>query len=473
MALGFETEEVPLQLETPQITLRFDRGTLLLEPAIAGQPLPPLPGALWDARVQKHRAPAHRYRDIVAALKRIPASYEDAALYRWGETGTFTPPELRPYQTAALHRWRESGGRGVVVLPTGAGKTVLAIAAIARVKAPALCLVPTKILLEQWRDRLHEQFGCEIGILGDGKKELQPITVTTFESAYRCMSWIGNRFRLLVVDEAHHFGVGIRDEALEMSTAPFRLGLTATPVGSGEAKRRLQELIGRQVYEATVSELTGHYLAPFKHETIHVDLYPDERRLYNEENELFRAEFDPFARKNPGFQWTDFVSYARQTKEGRRALVAQRKTRALLSFCRRKQEEITRICRPGETAKTLIFVSDTRTAYQVSRQLLVPALTGDIKKAEREEILEKFRRGILTCLVSCRVLNEGLDVPDAEVAVIVGGNLGEREHIQRIGRCLRPRPGKVARVIELVVRDSVEVRHWQKRTQTFATRKLA
>src|SRR6185436_7527583 len=94
---------------------------------------------------------------------------------------------------------------------------------------PALILVPTRVLLEQWARAVAGLFGVEAGRYGDGEHTLRPITVSTFESAWRSMHGIGNRFRLLVVDEAHHFGSGGRDEALEMSLAPFRLGLTATP----------------------------------------------------------------------------------------------------------------------------------------------------------------------------------------------------------------------------------------------------
>jgi superfamily II DNA or RNA helicase len=124
-------------------------------------------------------------------------------------------------------------------------------------------------------------------------------------------------------------------------------------------------------------------------------------------------------------------------------------------------------------SKTLIFTPDTSVAYRISRQFLIPTITSDIKKTEREEVLDRFRRGVIRRLVSCRVLNEGIDVPDAETAIILGGNQGEREHIQRIGRCLRPGVGKLAKVYELVAKNTIEVRHWQRRTETLAPRIFA
>ena len=106
--------------------------------------------------------------------------------------------------------------------------------------------------------------------------------------------------------------------------------------------------------------------------------------------------------------------------------------------------------------RTLIFTADNNTAYEVSRQHLIMPITCDIGRKERAHVLERFRRGELRALVSSRVLNEGLDVPDADVAVIIGGTLGVREQTQRIGRVLRPRQGKQAIIYELVCRNTIE-----------------
>jgi superfamily II DNA or RNA helicase len=245
-----------------EITLSFDRGTILLRSERDASWLKSIPSILWDERVEAYRAPASNYRGLLKTLKARGIRLQNQVGYSWGAAMCLSVPQLRPYQEASLDAWRDAKGRGIIVLPTGAGKTIIGIAAIALSKRPAICLVPTRILLEQWRDRLREQFGMPIGVLGDGKHELAPVMVATFESAYRYMNWIGNRFQLLVVDEVHHFGAGMRDEALEMCIAPYRLGLTATPVTNGEVRKRLTELVGREVYEVTVNELTGRYLAP-------------------------------------------------------------------------------------------------------------------------------------------------------------------------------------------------------------------
>lgn len=157
--------------------------------------------------------------------------------------------ELRPYQEAALDAWEFADRRGVVVLPTGAGKTRLAVAAMARSGLRSICLVPTRALLDQWIRAIATLYSGPIGCFGDSERRLHPITVSTFESAYRHMDRIGNQFDLVIVDEAHHFGCGLRDEALEMTTAPARLGLTATPVRDGVASKRLAELMGPIIFE--------------------------------------------------------------------------------------------------------------------------------------------------------------------------------------------------------------------------------
>src|SRR4029077_3192307 len=118
----------------------------------------------------------------------------------------------------------------------------------------------------------------------------------------------------------------------------------------------------------------------------------------------------------------------------------------------------------------LIFVADNQTAYAVAREHLVMPLTCDIGRGERLAALERFRAGTLRALVSAQVLNEGIDVPDAEVGIVVAGRMGEREHIQRVGRLLRPGEGKRAIVYELVVPFSSEARDAERRWGRLASR---
>ena len=168
--------------------------------------------------------------------------------------------------------------------------------------------------------------------MGDGTREIERITVSTFESAHRTMHALGNRFDLLVVDEVHHFGSGSRDEALEMSLAGARMGLTATPPRESAALDRLGETVGRVVYELRIGDLAGGYLAPFYLMTIRIDLTEAEAATYDGCMQQFRPIHRDFYRLAPGGSWKAFVRYASGSASGRRALAAVRQARQLVSY---------------------------------------------------------------------------------------------------------------------------------------------
>ena len=449
----------------------FDRGTLLLENPASRRLVDALPGVLYDPRVECHRAPAWRYQEIVGALRQQGIAFSDAVLPQAIASGkrvrNWQPVELRPYQQAALLAWGMAGHRGVLVLPTGSGKTRVACAAMAATGARTLCLVPTRALLHQWRAELTRHYSGPVGCFGDGERKLESVSVTTFESAFRRMPRIGNRFDLLVVDEAHHFGCGMRDEALEMCVAPLRLGLTATPAGD-ETSERVTELIGPVVYELTINDLKGRWLADFDLVVLRLRLHPDERRRYDAEIGAFRKVYRDFRAMSPGASWQEFVAAASQSAEGRSALAAWRQARKLLAFPRSKRETLGSLLERHRNSRVLVFTTDNESAYEIGREHLIMPITCDITRREREQALEWFRRGALRQLVSARVLNEGVDVPDADVGVVVGGALGEREHVQRVGRLLRPRQGKRALVYELVTVATTETRQSAKRRRQLA-----
>lgn len=449
--------------------LRFDRGTVILSELPTGEDLTDLPGVLWDERVSALRAPARHLEAIRAALAARRVRAEDLAGRPADLPIRPVEPSLRPYQDAALWAWQRAGRRGVVVLPTGSGKTRLAIAAIARCGGPALVLVPTRALLAQWEGELAQACPGPIGCLGDGERRVEAITISTFESGWRQMDRLGNRFRLLVVDEAHHFGDGQRDEALELCAAPARLGLTATPPRSPAAER-LTVLIGPTVFERSVGDLAGRWLAPFELVTLRLELDGEERAAWERAVATYRPVLQAFQRAQPGASWADFARAAVRSEAGRRALDAFRRSRALLAYPAAKRLAVAELMARHARSKVLVFTADNATAYAIAREQLVMPITCDIPRGERAQALERFRRGELRALVSARVLNEGIDVPDAEVAVVVGGTQGEREHVQRIGRLLRPAEGKSAVVYELVMRGTTEVLQARRRRVGLASR---
>jgi superfamily II DNA or RNA helicase len=453
--------------------LVFDRGTVLAEEVPPGVDLGEIAGFLWDPRVGAFRAAACRYDDVRAGLARLGVRISDSVRMPGQPPEVRAPVELRAYQEAALAAWELHGRRGIVVLPTGAGKTHVALAAIARTRHRTLCLVPTRVLLDQWARQLERMCGSPVGCYGDGAHEVGPVTVATFESAYLYMDRLGNQFDLLVVDEAHHFGTSGRDEALEMCTAAARLGLTATPPHDAGVIGRLTGLLGPIVYELAIADLAGRFLASLDVVTLYLDLEPDERRDYEELMARFRPALIEFRRLCPAGSWEDFARAAGRTPDGRRAVAAWQEARRRLSLTRAKSTVLAALLARHHDARTLVFTAGNDAAYAIAREHLIMPLTCDIGRAERTAALERFRAGELRALVSARVLNEGLDVPAADVAVIVGGSCGEREHVQRVGRLLRPAPGKRALVYELVTRRTVEVRQAQRRRRGLAPRVVA
>lgn len=450
--------------------LRFDRGTIVLIDPPNGVDLAAAPGVLWDPRVRAYRAPASKYAALQRWLLAGGVRVEDISPRPRSRQEAWAGIDLRPYQEAALSAWEVAHRRGVVALPTGSGKTRLALAAMQRTQLSALCLVPTRVLLDQWSREIGAVYRGAIGCYGDGVRRVAAVTVATFEGAYRHMPEIGDRFDLLIVDEVHHFGGGLRDESLEMAIADARLGLTATPSRDARTAACLGELVGPTVFELTVGDLAGGFLASFDAITLYLDLSPEERSAYANLSDIFKGIYTEFRRAAPDASWADFSRHAIRTPAGRRALAAWRQIRRVLSFTHAKRRALRSLLERHRDSKVLIFTADNDTAYTIAREHLVMPLTCDIGRQERDEVLARFREGDLRALVSARVLNEGLDVPDADVAIVVGGALGEREHVQRVGRLLRPSEGKRAVVYELVTGNTVEVGQARRRRRGLVTR---
>lgn len=449
----------------PAVQIRFDRGTILIDHARAGVDPRTLPGVVWDPRVRAWRAPADTYAPLVARLADEQVRFDSRLPEHQAPPMAWPIPDLRWYQRDALAAWGAANHRGVIALPTGAGKTLIAVAAIASWGVPALCLVPTCVLLEQWV-RVLSRHVAEVGRLGDGERHVAPVTVATYASAITWAPRIGDRFGLVIVDEAHHVGGGCPGEVLEMLVARARLGLTATPP-VGDAALALERHLGPVVYALAVDDLVGDALADFDLVTIPIRLSNDERARYEEARRSFAATFASFQRAAPGADWQAFVAAAMRSEDGRRALAAWRTSKEILAYPEDKRRILRELLSRHADRRTLVFTQDNRTAYEIARELLVHPITHEIGRGERARVLARFDAGDVNVLVSAQVLDEGLDVPAAEIAIIVGGSASARRHVQRVGRVLRPAPGKRARVYELAVADSVEVEQVRRRRSGF------
>jgi superfamily II DNA or RNA helicase len=263
--------------------LAYDRGTVLVTQGPPGFDYASLPGVLFDPRTSAYRAQARHYRAVVEHCLREKLPYTDEARGWANQDAGWTlqtSREPHPHQSEALATWWKTGRRGVVVLPTGTGKTYVAVLCIEKVSRPTLVVTPTIDLMRQWVGQLSEFFGTEVGTVGGGDHDLQPLTVTTYDSALLKMEFWGNRFGLLIFDECHHLPGPTTAEAAIMSMAPFRLGLTATPERADGGEMVLPELIGPIVYRREITELSGDYLAEYRTQRVYVDLTPQEDDYY-------------------------------------------------------------------------------------------------------------------------------------------------------------------------------------------------
>jgi len=447
----------PEPAPTATAKLSFMGGTLV----IRGLPeqTDVLPSSVrWDPRENCHRAAAIAYADVLRVLVRRNVPFEDGAKkYAELAHGARAMRELRPYQAEAIEAWLKHRSRGVVVLPTGAGKTLVAMAAIDKKRRGALVIAPTLDLVRQWYDQLKATFGVPVGVIGGGDYDVQDITVSTYDSAHMYMENIGNRFGLLIYDEAHHLPGPAYALSARLAIAPFRLGLTATPERTDGRETDLVELIGPTVYRRDIVELSGNYLADYETVRITVNLTPEELALYQDERGIYRGYLDDNGiRISSQKGWSSFIMQASRTVEGRRALQAYRRQRELSLAPSGKIDVVARLLHDHRRDRTILFTQDNATAYEISRRFLIPTITHQTKVKERSEILARFADGSYNAVATSKVLNEGVDVPDANVAVVISGSGTVREHVQRLGRILRKKDGKRATLYELVSGDTVE-----------------
>jgi superfamily II DNA or RNA helicase len=364
---------------------------------------------------------------------------------------------LRDYQEEALRRWFGAKCRGVVVLPTGSGKTIVALEAIRRLGLTTLIVVPTIDLLGQWRDALKNLLHVsEVGILGGGSKSLFPVTVSTYDSASLKAAELADAFGLLIFDEVHHLPSASYRLAAEASIAPHRLGLTATPERYDELHYDLDRLVGPVVYRIgpRLLEREG-YLAPYRIQTIQVRLTSQEQAEYAAHMAVFREYTQKLAQTEPGWDFNSLVEHAFFDHEARDALSNLEKARRIALEASGKIDHVERLLTQHREAKVIIFSRYTRIVEAISHLLGIPLITHKTKAVERERILTAFKQGKYTKIVTGQVLDEGVDVPDASVGIIISGSGSQRQFVQRLGRLLRPQKEEAV-LVELVTEGTIE-----------------
>jgi superfamily II DNA or RNA helicase len=458
-------------MDATSIQLAFEGGTLTVHGATPER-LAALPYCQHDPRTGLYRAEAAAYRPLVEHLRREGIAYDDKArAYQPTPWNLRASREPFPHQTEALDTWWKGGARGVVVLPTGTGKTFLAVLAIHKAARPALVITPTIDLLHQWYAELLDAFDAPVGLIGGGHYEIQPLTVTTYDSAHIHLDRWGNRFGLVVFDECHHLPGPSYMEAARGSIAPFRLGLTATPERQDGQEAILGTLIGPIVYRREIKELAGDFLAEYRAERIYVDLTPEEQQRYQQARDQYRRFCSDRGISLGGPRgWQRFIQETCRSRDGRAAFEAYREQRRLVLAAPAKLMQLEKLLHRHRRDRTLIFTYDNATVYQIARRFLVPAITHQTKAKERRQILQAFHSGEYNVVVTSRVLNEGVDVPAANIGVILSGSGTVREHVQRLGRLLRKHGDKQALLYEVVTRGTVEEFTSDRRRQHHAYR---
>ena len=432
--------------------LWFDKGTLLLKGEVG------TPYGKWDPRSGCYRLKASHYKDALEYFKESRIRYEDDVPNPPPLEQLKSNVELRAYQNKALDNWRRAGNRGVLVLPTAAGKTFIALKAIDLLRTQTLIIVPTLDLIDQWRKRVRECLGVEAGVVGGGENIVRMVTVSTYDSAYSQAAQLGNKFMFLVFDEVHHLASPGYMQIGEMYIAPYRMGLTATYERSDQRHALLPLIVGDPVYSIDIEELAGKHLSPYTYEKVSVELTPEEQQTYEAEMSVFKNYLHQrriVLKSAADFQ--RFIMTTGRDPHAREALLARNRALRVAVNSEAKLNLLAQRLEAYKYEKILIFTLYNDLVYTISRRFLIPAVTYQTPREERREILANFGNGKYKVIVTSQVLDEGMDVPDASVGLILGGTGSTREIVQRLGRLLRKKEGKTAKLVEIISKETVEV----------------
>jgi superfamily II DNA or RNA helicase len=452
-------------------TLSFEQGLAV----VRGEPLPTLPTVVqWDARFAAYVAAGHHYPALRewALAHAIPERSNPAPWWDASFADARTP---RDAQRDAMQRWQAAGSCGTVVLPTGAGKTFVALLAIASRACATCVVVPTRALVNQWFTQLADAFGAErVGAWYGDEKQIRDITVTTYHSAFALFEREGARFNLVVCDEVHRLADSAGGDAsgwhdaLTIAPCAYRLGLTATYPDGRDAT--LTRLIGPVVYRRYIGEMTDAELARFALERRYVGLTRAERARYDACSARFEAYGEASGWRSassvPTDAWKRFVASTRRDPRARRAFRDFLERERIVRMAEAKFDEALRLLRLFPEEQAVVFCGGVDMAMEVSRRLAIPLITATTPASERHAILAGMREGTVRAVVTVQVLDEGWDVPNAKLGIVLGDSSrgGVRQHTQRLGRLLRRQGDQMAALYEVVAADTWEFYSAQKRT---------
>ncbi|WP_114560514.1 DNA repair helicase XPB [Desertihabitans aurantiacus] len=349
--------------------------------------------------------------------------------------------QLRPYQSQAAEGFW-AGGSGVVVLPCGAGKTIVGAASMAKASATTLILVTNTVSARQWRDELIRRTTLsadEIGEYSGSRKEIRPVTIATYQVITTKRNGVHPHLELF---EARDWGLVIYDEVHLLPAPVFRmtadlqarrrLGLTATLVREDGHEGDVFSLIGPKRFDAPWKDIEAQgWIAPADCVEVRVTLTEEER-----------------------------MTYAMAEPDVRYRLAASAES---------KMSVVEDLARRHEGVPRLVIGQYVDQLDELAERLGAPVIKGDTTTRQREKLYQAFREGEIDLLVVSKVANFSVDLPSAQVAIQVSGAFGSRqEEAQRLGRLLRPQEGKSARFYAVVSRDTVDAEFAQHRQRFLA-----
>ena len=441
------------------IELKYDKGTIVIDGDIK------FPFSVYDPRIGKSRALGIYYKEITNFLETNNIKFKDQVndyLVYQIQNNVNDIDILRDYQKEALESWIAHNKRGCIILPTGAGKTMIALKAITDTNSSTLIIVPTLNLMEQWSESIKKilKDTTLIGMLGGGHEDIKMITVTTYESAYLKYSFLGNKFKFLIFDEAHHLAAEKYSLIGEHFISPYRLGLTATIEREDGRHIILFKLIGDVIYKKDFYQLAEkNYLANFELKKRTINMLPEEVIQYNNKIEEYRKILKDCNIFYP-IKLEKLIILSSNNSKLRKALLLRNEALEIALNSKAKILELEKILKEKDldSKKIIIFTIHTKLAYTISNRFLIPVITHRTKNEERNEILEGFKKGRYRIITTTKVLDEGTDIPDANTGIILSGTGSKREFVQRLGRLLRPKNNRedVAELIEIISSDTSE-----------------
>lgn len=454
--------------------LRFDRGTITVSDLSAAD-FPPSDGRLgripWvrDSRTGTRRVDAVWYWRIRESFQQVGRDCDDQVQAWEAINWTYiNMPTLRDEQRTAVSRWFTGGEgfpprQGVIVMPTGTGKTIVAVEIARRLKVACLIVAPVRDLMYQWHRNLKDRLGYDAGVIGDNTFNVKPVSVTTYDSAAIHMERLGDRFGLIVFDECHHLPGNFYRDAAVMSAAPYRLGLTATPNRADGRHADLLHLIGPTVYQMEIQEAAGRTLADYDVVRLTVRLSDHEQQRYATLSGQVREYVHERREEDSKFDWQQLCQETGEDAKAREALKAFRMKQSIEDRAEGKLRILEDLFRLHAGEPVIVFVGSNAMARDVSIRFLIPCLLSHCGTRERLEILDGFEQGVYPAVVANQILDEGVDLPEVKVAIVLGGSSSNRQATQRLGRVLRKSRFGRAKLYEIVVADTADVKRSRKR----------